>query len=120
MSERNPELPEGIIDHIVLTEHINGRVYSSVTHFDDIVEPVEFSLAVLRPFTRYKVWKLDRQTAKVKELRELLWKIEWVPTPESCLDAGPDACPVCDGVATHKPDCKLKAEIDQLEPEAPE
>ncbi len=124
MSERNPKLPEGIVDHIVLTEHIAGRVYSSVTHFDDIVEPVEFSLAVLRPFTRYKMWKLDQQTAKVKELRELLRGIEWI-WGSFYGDADCVRCQACNAKyeqrdasnAKHKPDCKLKAEIDQLEPE---
>ena len=82
MSEREQELPEGIVDGIAINgsySHSMGgfSVWSSVAHFDDYSHFEQLPHAgqadeTLRQFTEYKAWKLAQQTAKVKELRERL------------------------------------------------
>ncbi len=115
MSEREQELPAGIVDGFHVWRRTEaGALRDNWQRFDDI-EPGNLSPSVLWvQYAKYKAWKLDQQTAKVKELRELLRAIEWVHNYEW----NHDECVVCDGgKPKHRKDCWLKAEIDQLEPE---
>ncbi len=113
---------EFFVDRIVTFLEAFDGLHEITGETHEEVEDDQMILGVLQGLCEDKSRKLAQQTAKVKELRELLQSIEW-----HTGHFGEIYCVVCDGGAPgpygkktgpeeHRPDCKLKAEIDQLEP----